>query len=82
MEGLVSHTAAQGGGGGREDRDPFLLCSHTEPKKGREVERKRGPSQERGRGVGPVSSWDPVEHRLDRAVGRTGHCPDPGLATP
>ena len=81
MEGLVSHTAAQGGGG-REDRDPFLLCSHTEPKKGREVERKRGPSQERGRGVGPVSSWDPVEHRQDRAAGKTGHCPDPGLATP
>ena len=31
---------------------------------------------------GPVSQWDPVEHRPDRAAGKTGHCPDPGLATP
>ena len=31
---------------------------------------------------GPASQWDPVEHRPDRAAGKTGHCPDPGLATP
>ena len=31
---------------------------------------------------GPVSQWDPVEHRPDRAAGRAGHCPDTDLATP
>ena len=31
---------------------------------------------------GPASQWDPVKHRPDRAAGKTGHCPDPGLATP
>ena len=31
---------------------------------------------------GPALQWDPVEHRPDRAARKTGHCPDPGLATP
>ena len=71
----------RGVGGGREDRDPFLLCSYTKTE-GEGRLRGRGAHHGKGGGVGPVSSWDPVEHRPDRAAGRTGHCPDPGLATP
>ena len=69
--------------GGREgDRDPFLLCSHTKPKRGRKESRREEGSITGKERDGPVSQWDPVEHRPDRAAGKTGHCPDPGLATP
>ena len=44
--------------------------------------REEGSITEKGRGDGPVSQCDPVEHRPDWAAGRAGHCPDPGLATP
>ena len=48
-----------------------------------------GKGSRRGEGLvtrkerdGPASQWDAVEHRPDRAAGKTGNCPEPGLATP
>ena len=56
MKGLVSHTTAQGAQQKQTIKTAVLAVQlYRNQRKGREVERKRGPSQEGERGVGPVS---------------------------
>ena len=78
-KGLVLHTAAQGGGG--REIGTRSCCAAIRTKRGKGSRREEGlvPGKERN---SPVSQWDPVERRPDRAAGKTGHRPDPGLATP
>ena len=80
MKGLVLHTAAQVGGG-REIGTRSCCAAIQNQRGGKGSRREEGLITGKERD-GPVSQWDPVEHRPDRAAGKTGHCPDPGLATP
>ena len=79
-EKRISFTHSRTGGGGREI-GTRSCCAAIRTKRGKGSRREEGlvPGKERN---GPVSQWDPVERRPDRAAGKTGHCPDPGLATP
>ena len=64
-------------GGGREDRDPFLLCSHTEPKKGKGGRKEEGSITGKGRGGWSCVAVGPGRTQAGSSSGEDGTLPGP-----